>query len=130
MNDIRRIILKISLPFVCLLAFAMSTTNSMGKEPLEGGFSNVSLKDKDVIKAAEFAVKTELAAMQKKNDKKVIKLTLVKILGAQQQVVAGMNYMLKLKVKLNGKEKIVEATVWWQDWRKADPFKLTSWKAK
>lgn len=56
------------------------------------------------------------------------KLELVKILGAEEQVVAGMNYRLTLKVTVNGTEKQAEAVVWWQAWRKPAPYELTSWK--
>ena len=55
-------------------------------------------------------------------------LELVRILSAQEQVVAGMNYRLKLRVKLNGAEKDAEAVVWWQAWREPEPYRLTSWR--
>jgi hypothetical protein len=61
-------------------------------------------------------------------DREEVKLELSKILGAEQQVVAGMNYRLKLRVRVNGNEKQAEAIVWWQSWRKPDPYQLTSWK--
>lgn len=75
---------------------------------------------------ANFAVNAQQKAMQeKKMDPPTLEL--VTILQAEQQVVAGMNYRLKLKVKLNGKEKTAEAIVWWQAWRKPNPYQLTSW---
>jgi hypothetical protein len=52
---------------------------------------------------------------------------LVRILGAEQQVVAGLNYRLQLRVTLDGEEKTAEALVWWQAWRKPEPYQLTSW---
>jgi hypothetical protein len=30
-------------------------------------------------------------------------------------------------VKLDDTEKEAEAVVWWQAWRKPDPYQLTSW---
>jgi len=54
-------------------------------------------------------------------------LTLVSIVGAKQQVVAGMNYRLQLKVDLDGTPREAEAVVW----RKlSGEYKLTSWNWK
>jgi hypothetical protein len=41
-----------------------------------------------------------------------------------------MNYRLRLKVKVNGREKEGEAVVWWQAWRTPQPYQLTSWQWK
>ena len=68
--------------------------------------------------------------MQQKQEAEAPKLELVTILGAEEQVVAGMNYRLQLKVKLNGQEKTATAIVWWQAWRKAAPYELTAWNWK
>ena len=57
-------------------------------------------------------------------------LTLVKILAASQQVVAGMNYRMDLKVKAGGVEREAEAIVWWQAWNRQTPYRLTSWAWK
>ena len=84
----------------------------------------------EVVAAAAFAIKAQQNAMLEKKDLESPKLKLVTILQAEQQVVAGTNYRLKLKVKLNGKEKSAEAIVWWQAWRKPDPYQLTSWTWK
>jgi len=65
-----------------------------------------------------------------KEQKTATKLSLVSIISAEEQVVSGMNYHLALKVKLNGKLKKAEATVWWQAWNKEAPYKLTAWKWK
>ncbi len=92
---------------------------------MPGGYATASVTNKEVVAAADFAVKAQ--AIREKTDEKPAKLELVTILGAEQQVVAGMNYRLQLKVKLNGKEKLAEALVWWQAWRKPNPYQLTSW---
>jgi hypothetical protein len=39
-----------------------------------------------------------------------------------------MKFRLRLKVKHDGREKLAEAVVWWQAWRKPDPHELTSWR--
>lgn len=112
-----------SLPGVLFVFFTIST--AMAKL---GGVSPGSVTDNNVIAAAAFAVTAQEKAMQNKDDPKPAKLKLVKILSAQQQVVAGMNFRLKLKVSVNGENKEAEAVVWWQAWRKPDPYRLTSWK--
>ncbi|MGC4002009.1 MAG: cystatin domain-containing protein [Pirellulales bacterium] len=81
-----------------------------------GGYSDVDVKDAEVVKATEFAVKER---------NKTQKTILVSIAAAQRQVVAGMNYKLTLKVKVDDKERTVEAVVW----NKLDnTAELTSWK--
>lgn len=92
-----------------------------------GSFSEVPVTEKAVIDAAEFAVKAESMKMtgETKSDQNQMKL--LEILSAQQQVVSGVKYRLKVAVSLDGKEKKAEAIVWWQAWREPDPYILTSW---
>lgn len=94
-------------------------------ERMVGGFASASTTKTEVVDAAKFAVQAELKALQATNA--TARLELVKIVSAEEQVVAGMNYRLKLKVKLDGKEKDADVTVWWQAWRKPEPYELTSW---
>ncbi len=98
------------------------------QEPTPGGFAKASVTEEDVVAATAFAIKTQEKTMQDPKGGQPTKLELVRILGAEEQVVAGVNYQLKLKVKVNGKEKRAEAVVWWQAWREPDPYQLTSWK--
>ena len=83
----------------------------------------------EVVAAAHFAVAEQTKVIQKEQ-KTATKLSLVTIISAEEQVVSGMNYHLTLKVKLDGKLKKAEATVWWQAWNKEAPYRLTSWKWK
>ncbi|MBN2703492.1 MAG: hypothetical protein JXR23_04700 [Pontiellaceae bacterium] len=91
---------------------------------LPGGFSQAAVNDESVVSAAEFAV-----AEQGKTQPNT-QLKLEKIISAQQQVVAGMNYNLTLSVSIDGKTKEAEAVVWWQAWRNPNPYMLTSWEWK
>jgi len=100
----------------------------LAKEPMPGGKSPAAVTKPEVVAAANFAIKEEEKAIQNNKETPAAKLSLVSILSAEEQVVAGMNYRLKLKVKLDGKEKKAGATVWWQAWNKEAPYKLTSWK--
>lgn len=97
-------------------------------QPMVGGYQSASPKGKEVLEAAAFAVQAEQAAM-KKGDA-APKLELVEVVSVEQQIVAGMNYRMSLKVKLDGKEKNAGATVWWQPWRKPDPYQLRAWQWK
>jgi hypothetical protein len=62
--------------------------------PITGGYGDADVTDADVVAAAKFAIATK-----KKKDPA---LKLVSIEKAQQQVVAGMNYALCLKVHGKG----------------------------
>ncbi len=80
-----------------------------------GGWSNVSVKEKDVVAAAKFAV-SEYAQQE------IIKFK--KLLKARRQVVAGMNYELTLLMKHDKHTQKAVAVVW----KKTDgTYQLTSW---
>jgi hypothetical protein len=113
-----------------VLFAAVGPIASLAQESKPGGYVTASVTNKEVCAAAAFAIKAQQNALQENKGTEPVKLELVRIVQAKQQVVAGMNYRLKLKVKLNGKEKTAEAVVWWQAWRKPDPYKLTAWTWK
>jgi hypothetical protein len=113
-----------------LLFTAVCPMAGLAEQSRLGGYAPASVTNKEVGAAAAFAIKAQQKAMQGKKDLEPPKLGLVTILRAEEQVVAGMNYRLKLKVNLNGKEKTAEAIIWWQAWRKPDPYELTSWNWK
>jgi hypothetical protein len=114
-----------------------AVTNSSDRKV--GGFAVVSTTEREVKSAAAFAVKAQQAALRKEavglDDPKakpqlIPRLALVRIVAAEHQVVAGMNYRLQLRVTLDGEEKTADALVWWQAWRKPEPYQLTSWTWK
>lgn len=107
-----------------LLVALCACSSDCAAEAVVGGCEKASVTDSGVVAAADFATKAESKAMQPPG-----KLQLLKILEAEQQVVAGMNYRLVLRVKQDGKERTAEAVVWWQAWRPA-PYQLTSWTWK
>ncbi|MBM3300814.1 MAG: hypothetical protein FJY85_12775, partial [Deltaproteobacteria bacterium] len=96
----------IPIGFALLLGTACP---SPAAETLCGGYSEASVTNTEVVAAAQFAVKALAAMPEQKPD-----ITLVEILSASQQVVAGMNYRLRLKLKVDGKEKEAEVVVWWK----------------
>jgi hypothetical protein len=105
------------------LALCSCVASSEAKrEPLCGGFSGAKADDPWVVAAADFAVKAQAKALCTPG--KPVALALVKVLNAQQQVVAGMNVDLILQVKLDGKVKEARARVW----RKLDgSHELATW---
>jgi hypothetical protein len=100
------------------------------QQPMAGGYSAIAVTSKELIDAAAFAVKVQQKIMQHPKGEPPAKLELTAIGGAEQQVVAGKNYRIRLKVKVDGVEKDAEAVVWWQPWRKSEPYQLTSWDWK
>jgi hypothetical protein len=115
--------------FFFVLAIASVAVSAMAQQPLVGGYSTASVSKKEVVEAAQFAVHAQEQAMERQAGKgaKPVALTLEKIAGAEEQVVAGMNYKLQLWVKLNGRKRPAKAIVWWQAWRKPNPYQLVSW---
>jgi hypothetical protein len=114
--------------FAAVIIALFSIVTALPAQTMPGGFAKASISKKEVQDAADYAVKAQATTMQGQKDGQPAKLELVKILAAEEQVVAGMNYRLRLQVKVNGKDRQADAEVWWQAWRKPDPFQLTSWK--
>jgi hypothetical protein len=69
-----------------------------------GSYLSISAKDKEVAKAAKFAVRAE-------QEKTGGMFTGLKVIKAQMQVVSGFNYKMCLRVKENGTTKTAEAVV-------------------
>ena len=92
---------------------------------MPGGYSAVPVNQSEVTQAAAFAVEAERQALKAAGQPALLEL--MSVLTAEQQVVAGVNYRLSLKVKRNGQEQLADAVVWWQAWRQPDPYRLTSW---
>jgi hypothetical protein len=112
---------------VCVLCGMLSIVACSAGQTMTGGFARAAVTNKEVAAAAEFAIEAQQKAMQEPSGQPA-RLELVKILEAEEQVVAGVNYRLKLKVQENGRERQAEVVVWWQAWRKPDPYRLTSWR--
>ena len=113
----------------CVLFATSGLLACFAQQPIAGGYSAIAVTNKEVIDAAAFAVKIQqLVVMQHSMGEAPAKLELTAIGGAEQQVVAGLNYRLMLKVKVDGVEKDAEAVVWWQPWSKPEPYQLTSWR--
>ncbi len=107
--------LNLLLPLIvfCFLAIGAQAA----KAQIAGGYGSVDTKDPQVKAAARYAVTVE----NRKVRSGVVLLSLVK---AEQQVVAGMNYKLCLKVR-NGKRVRYATAVVYRDLK--GKRSLTSW---
>ena len=87
--------------------------------PIAGGYAEISRSDPAVVSAARFAIREE-------GRKAGARITLLSIEHSEVQVVAGLNYMLRLKVKVNGQRQDVTAVVYKNLKQK---YSLSSWEA-
>ncbi len=85
--------------------------------PIAGGYAETSSNDPEVVSAARFAIRAE-------GRRQGASITLLAIERAEVQVVAGLNYMLRLKVKVNNKTQDVTAVVYRNLKQK---YSLSSW---
>ena len=105
------------------VVFACSAAAFAQKAPVVGGYARVSVKDKNVIKAAKFAV-TERAKSQN------TKVNLIEIKTAKMQVVAGRNYEMCLLTNYLNKRsnQLVDQFVRVVVYRNLkNKYQLTSW---
>jgi hypothetical protein len=110
--------LAVILGALVLVAMAAPTRAA----PQPGGYADAQATNAWVKEAAAFAVEAQ-GQTTATNERPV----LVELVSARQQVVAGLNYRLTLKVKAGGVTKEAEAVVW----RKLDgEYRLTSWTWK
>ncbi len=113
------------LSFLALVLLLFSGCLRLPDAP--GSYSAVSVHDESILAAAEYAVTAQQAVMNDPAASVPVKLTLVQLQRARQQVVAGMNYKMRLKVKVDDTVKQAEAIVWHQAWRTPEPYQLMSW---
>ena len=100
-----------------------ANTFAQTEVPTVGGYKKVEATDKEVVAAANFAVKA-----QAKKQKSKIKLVAVN--NAARQVVAGMNYQMCLSVETTDRKKKTAApqfvqVVVYQNIK--NKYSLTSW---
>lgn len=108
---------------MAVLVLAVGTSSSHAQDA--GAYSKAETDDSEVAAAANFAMKAREKALRKTD--KDANVSLVEILSASKQVVAGINYKMLLKVNINYKDQIIEAVVWK---KLSDEYELTAWKDK
>ncbi len=97
-KEIRKIGLIIGMMvFLTALGFTVASAQP-------GSYSSISARDKQVVKAAKFAISAE-------QEKTGGMFTGLKVIKARMQVVRGFNYKMCLRVKENGTPKTAEVVV-------------------
>jgi len=97
-----------------MVSIAALVAVALGQVP--GGYREIATGEKDVVAAANFAIK-------EKSKKEPV--TLVKIAKAEVQVVAGRNFRITMEVNADGKDRAATAVVW----SKLDKsHELTKWE--
>lgn len=121
-------LLAVPLVFSASAQEAMAQLQPVGQlEPVPAGaYAPVSVADPNVVTAADVAVKGESYRLNANAAGVPQKLELLAIVAAEQQVVAGVNYRLRLQVKHNGQVREAETVVLWQSWNQL-PFEIRSW---
>lgn len=110
---------KSLFPLALILLCACSSPNEpLGNGQIVGNYRNAVDDDRARVNAtANFAVTTEAARCGRD-------LSLVRIVSAQTQIVAGINYRMILNVRDGGKRRDALVVVW----RKLNgECRLTSW---
>jgi len=107
--------------FVALFVFGIFAAESrVSAQDITGGYGDASVLDKDVRKAANVAIASRSRSTGKT-------LTLVKIVKAEVQVVAGLNYRVCMSVREGRKRAKTVTAVVYKDLR--NRRSLTNWKA-
>jgi len=113
-----------------VVAMAIFLGDAQSADVLSGGYSAEKIDNEQVIEAAKFAIAAQEKVLAKREGVDPPTIKLIEIVSASQQVVAGVNYRLHLRVEFNGEEKETDVVVWWQVWRSPNPYILTSWDWK
>ena len=105
-NNIRLVLLVIITSVIitgCGTTSSSTSNTATSTSAATGAYATADIAAADVQACANYAVDT-------REPKGTVKL--VRILAAEKQVVAGMNYKLKLAITENGTAKTVSVVVW------------------
>ncbi len=107
--------------FAALFVFGIFAAESRAfGQDIAGGYGDASVSDKDVRAAANFAIKNRSRSTGKT-------FTLVRIVKAEVQVVAGLNYRVCMTVREGRKRAKTITAVVYKDLR--NRRSLSQWKA-
>lgn len=116
-NSLRKSLLTAVAAAALCVAFVEASARQT--PPLAGGYGEAPVGERRVLEAARFAVREE-------NRRERRRVSLVAVRRAEQQVVAGMNYRLRLSVRVGGRARDVTAVVYRN---LQGVYSLTSWEA-
>jgi hypothetical protein len=100
--------------FIALFLTSVVSMASMAQMDAYGAFKNISINDPGVITAAKFAIKTY-------NQQNSVNWTILEILTARKQLVAGFNYEItfqakRITCKSNCAKYECDVCVWTKEW--------------
>ena len=104
---------------VVFLGFAAASSVAAQTDQIVGGYGDLSVKSKDARQAADLAVRTRSSKTGKT-------ITLVKIIKAEQQVVAGLNYRICMSVREGHHKAYTVTAVVYQNLK--NKRSLSKWK--
>lgn len=113
---------------LAILGWVGCSSPRQAPKPVPGGYSAISVTSSEAVAAAQFAVDAQNRRLRADSPSSGAMLRLIRLVQADEQVVAGKNYRLVLRVAGDGGERTAVATVWWQSWRTPDPYQLTAWE--
>jgi len=113
---------------LAILGWASCSSPRQSRQPVPGGYAAMSVTSSEAVAAARFAVEAQDRRLRADSASSGSPLRLLRLVQADEQVVAGKNYRLVLRVGGDGGERTAVATVWWQSWRTPDPYQLTAWE--
>ncbi|XP_033734372.1 putative cysteine proteinase CG12163 isoform X2 [Pecten maximus] len=102
--------MKVLVVFSCVIAFCYG----MEQMGLPGGYSPANISDPEILGFANFFVNEYNTMYQ--SGANAAKYNDVTLLAASQQVVAGMNYHLKLRMTNGGTTQICDVVIFVQTW--------------
>jgi len=102
MADMKALLITLIVAMV-VVGCTSSTSTSTSTPVMTGAYSSLDVSDADVQVCANYAVSTQVPSGT---------VVLVEVLEAQRQVVAGMNYKLKLSILRRGIPETATTVVW------------------
>lgn len=119
-KNMRKSLLMAALAAALVYAPAPAAAGAARQNPpMAGGYAEAAANEPGVLRAARFAVR-EAGRREGR------RVALVAVRRAERQVVAGLNYRLRLSVRAGGRTREVSAVVY-EDLKGA--YSLTSWDA-
>ncbi|MFN2453918.1 MAG: hypothetical protein ABR577_06815 [Pyrinomonadaceae bacterium] len=103
---------------LAVLTIISGNISSLPARQIAGGYQAASNTDRQVVKAAVYAIRAE-------KRRQGMRVSLLSIERAETQVVAGINYKLCLRVKAKGKTQTIKAIVYENPKQK---YSLSAWE--
>ena len=100
------------------IVFGSGSGVSAQEAPIVGGYADISSSDAEVVSAAKYAIRARAR-------RQGTRISLISIGRAEVQVVAGLNYRLHLRVRINGRTEDVAAVVYKN---LKNRYSLSSWE--